>query len=278
MENSTAKTPVIAAEKLSFQSGYRYLLRDITWQVNRGEHWVIFGLNGSGKTTLLSILAGFKKHTHGRVQVLGEAYGADNVLNLRRRIGWVSSSFFDKYYTEESALKIVLSGLSGAFGLDGDISDKQVVLAKALLGRLGLGDKIDRPFNMMSKGERQNVLIARALISQPEILLLDEPGTGLDVLARERMLGMVRELADETDVTIIYVTHYPEEILGIFANCMLLKNGRIYAKGKTADLMTMERLSAFLDYPVAVHRTGDKLQIGLDIHSGISAYWKEEVY
>lgn len=99
--------------------------------------------------------------------VLGQNYGEHNVLQLRKRIGWVSSSFFDKYFTKESALYIVLSGLSGTFGLDGDIKDEQIVLAKQLLTRLGLGEKINHPFHLMSKGERQNVLIARALICKP---------------------------------------------------------------------------------------------------------------
>lgn len=263
--------PVIKTNKLCCQSGHRYLLRDVTWQVNKGQHWVVFGMNGSGKTTLLSIIAGFKKHTQGTLEVLGEQYGKNNVLSLRQRIGWVSSSFFDKYYSNETALDIVLSGLFGTFAPSFDLEDKEVVLAKELLERLNIGDKINRPFNMMSKGERQNVLIARALIARPEILLLDEPGTGLDVFAREKMLSVVRELADESDVTIIYVTHYPEEILDIFENCMLLKNGLVYKKGKTSELFTSERLSAMLDYPVEVSHANGKLQINLSVHTDIAA-------
>ena len=268
--HNTEPDVVIRTEKLCCQAGHRYLLRDVNWEVKRGQHWVVFGMNGCGKTTLLSIVAGFKKHTQGKLEVLGESYGTDNVLSLRKRIGWVSSSFFDKYYNEESPLKIVLSGLFGTFGPGYDVTDEQVVLAKELLTRLGLGDKIGRPFNMMSKGERQNVLIARALIAKPDILLLEEPGTGLDVFAREAMLSTVRELAEETDVTVIYVTHYPEEILDMFENCMLLKNGRVYAKGKTEELMDTEHLSAFLDYPVQVNKLNGKMQIHLTVHAGIS--------
>lgn len=261
---------IIQTKKLGCQAGHRYLLKDINWEVKKGQHWVVFGMNGSGKTTLLSIIAGFKTHTHGNLEVFGEPYSTNNVLSLRKRIGWVSSSFFDKYYTKESALQIVLSGLFGTFAPGYEVTDEQVVLAKILLGRLGLGDKIDRPFNMMSKGERQNVLIARALIASPEILVLDEPGTGLDVFAREYMLSIVRELADETGVTIIYVTHYPEEILDIFQNCLLLKHGRIYAKGRTDELMTSERLSAFLEYPVKVTKQVGKMQIDLTVKAGIT--------
>lgn len=261
---------IIRAKGLGCRSGHRYLLREINWEVQKGQHWVVFGMNGSGKTTLLSIIAGFKTHTHGSLEVFGQQYGTGNVLSLRKRIGWVSSSFFDKYYGKESAMQIVLSGLFGTFGLGYDVTDEQVVLAKTLLSRLGLEDKIDRPFYMMSKGERQNVLIARALIASPEILVLDEPGTGLDVFAREYMLSIVRELANETGVTIIYVTHYPEEILDVFQNCLLLKHGRIYAKGKTEELMNSKQLSSFLEYPVEVTKLTGKLQIDLTVQAGIT--------
>lgn len=261
---------IIRAKGLGCRSGHRYLLREINWEVQKGQHWVVFGMNGSGKTTLLSIIAGFKTYTHGSLEVFGQQYGTGNVLSLRKRIGWVSSSFFDKYYSKESAMQIVLSGLFGTFGLGYDVTDEQVVLAKTLLSRLGLEDKIDRPFYMMSKGERQNVLIARALIASPEILVLDEPGTGLDVFAREYMLSIVRELANETGVTIIYVTHYPEEILDVFQNCLLLKHGRIYAKGKTEELMNSKQLSSFLEYPVEVTKLTGKLQIDLTVQAGIT--------
>jgi len=254
---------VIKAESLGYRTGHRYLLKDINWEVKQGQHWVIFGMNGSGKTTLLSVIAGFKKQTDGSLTVLGQNYGEHNVLQLRKRIGWVSSSFFDKYFTKESALYIVLSGLSGTFGLDGDIKDEQIVLAKQLLTRLGLGEKINHPFHLMSKGERQNVLIARALICKPDILVLDEPGTGLDVIARENMLHIVCELAEDENITILYVTHYGDEILNIFQHCMLLRNGRIYAQGPTKELMNSELLSNFLEYPVAVSQRDGKLHIDL---------------
>lgn len=109
------------------------------------------------------------------------------------------------------------------------------------------------PFDFLSKGERQNVLIARALMTNPELLILDEPCTGLDVFSREYLLSTIRDLAQTTDVTIIFVTHYTEEILDIFPNCLLLKNGRIYAKDHTDQIFTSERLSEFLNYPVTVN-------------------------
>lgn len=260
------KLTVIKASGISCQSGHRYLIRDINWEVKQGEHWVVFGMNGSGKTTLLSLIAGFRKETHGTLEVFGQEYGTDNVLSLRKRVGWVSSSFFDKYFSKESAMHIVLSGLLGTFCPDDTITDRDVVLAKELLRRLNLGDKMDRPFNTMSKGEQQSVLIARALISGPDILTLDEPGTGLDIQARDAMLQIVRQLAKETDVTLIYVTHYPEEILDVFDKCLFLRNGRIYALGETEKLMTDVELSDFLDKPVSVEKPNGKFQVAVHSH------------
>lgn len=262
---------IIKTSKLCCKSGYKFLLRDIDWEIKKGEHWIVFGMNGSGKTTLLSIIAGFKKYTHGDLEVFGEHYTNDNIMAIRKKIGWVSSSFFDKYLRKESALNIVLSGKFGTLGIDFDISDQDVKQAKALLTELHLGHKINYPFDLMSKGERQNVLIARALMSNPEILVLDEPGTGLDVFAREHMLSTVRDLAEKTDVTIIYVTHYTEEILSdVFDKCLLLRNGRIYAKGSLKELFTSEKISSFLRYPVNIQRDEkDYIRLYMEVTSRI---------
>lgn len=246
-------TPIIKLSGLNYKLGSRYLLDNIHWEVQPGEHWVVFGLNGSGKTTLLSIIAGFGPYTNGSVEVLGQHYGEDTTLALRRKIGFVSSSFFDKYYTGEVVLNIVLSGLSGTLGVGAAIQNHHICQARRLLQQMDMAGKIAQPFRELSKGERQKVLIARALIAEPEILLLDEPGTGLDVYARDQLLTMVRRLAKK-QLTIIYVTHYPEEILDIFEHCLLLKQGRIYRSGLTESLFTAETLSTFLNYPVRLKR------------------------
>jgi len=255
--NRAEKETIIKTEGLCCQAGKRYLLRNINWEVKRGEQWVVFGLNGSGKTTLLSIIAGFKEKTAGKVEVFGEEYSQENILKNRKRIGWVSSSFFDKYYTKESALNIVLSGLSGTLGLCGNIQDEDVWKAKELLKEWHFGDKVDLPFSMLSKGERQNILIARAMIAEPEILVLDEPGTGLDVLAREYLLKKINTLAMEKNITVIYVTHYPEEIQPIFDQCMVLRDGRIVDIGSTKEIMQTERMSAHLESSVKIEHLTD---------------------
>lgn len=248
---------IIKTTDLACQSGRKYLINQINWQVEKGEHWIIFGLNGCGKTTLLSIVAGFKGQTKGELEVFGKSYTEDNIFSLRQKIGWVSSSFFDKYLSWESALSIVLSGVSGTLSMSRAITDNDVKRALALLRQLRLGKKIDQPFALMSKGERQCVLIARALVSQPEILILDEPSTGLDIYAREYILTAVDDLARHTDMTIIYVTHYIEEILPSFDKTMLMKDGQIYAQGVTSDMLSDDLFTSFLNYPVHISRDID---------------------
>ena len=260
---------IIETKNLSVKSGQRYLIHNINWQIKKGEHWVIFGLNGSGKTTLLSIIAGFNGFTSGECRVFGEEHNEDNIFTHRQKIGWVSSSFFDKYLSWESAFDIVLSGVSGTLSRDFSVENADIKRAMELLEALRLKDKMYQPFCLMSKGERQCVLIARALISNPEILILDEPATGLDVYARKYILQTVENLAKNTEMTIIYVTHYIEEILPEFDKAILLKGGRIYKTGQTAELFTSAEISAFLGHEAEITRYGDKYAIDLTLDESL---------
>lgn len=246
--------PLIQASEVCCRSGKRYLLNHVNWKVNRGEHWLIFGLNGSGKTTLLSVIAGFKPLTSGDLTVLGERYDQNTIFSLRKKVGMVSNSLFDKVYFNESALQIVLSGLFGAFNIDFDIRDEDVRFAKSLLKELRMGDKMYQSFGTMSKGERQNVLIARALITKPEILLLDEPTSGLDIYARDHLYQTVTDLAHSGQVTILYVTHYAEEIPPFLEKALLLRSGHVFAQGMIDELMTSQKISALLNEEVNVTR------------------------
>lgn len=245
---------IIETSRLSVKIGHRYILHDIDWQVKKGEHWVVFGLNGSGKTTLLSIIAGFKEPTSGQLKIFGQSYSNSNILDFRQRIGWVSASFYDKLYTRESALDIVLSGKFGTLGIRGAVEDEDVRLAKRLLCELKLGDKVNRSFATLSKGERQNVLIARALFARPQILILDEPCTGLDLYNRAHLFAILRELADHCDMTIIYVTHYVDEVLDIFKSALFLKQGMVAACGAVETVFTSQQFTRLIDYPVEIYR------------------------
>lgn len=260
---------LVEVKNLCCTHGNRYILTNINWEVERGSNWLVFGLNGSGKTTLLSIIAGFIDGNSGTVKVFGQEYNEKNTLSLRKKIGWVSSSFFDKYYYNETAINIVLSGLFGTLGVSGEVSDSQMKKALNLLKELNLYKKENRLFNTMSKGERQNVLIARALISNPEILVLDEPGNGLDVLAREYMLETVEKLVQAKNITVLYVTHYVEEILPIFENALVLNDGKIYMMGQTKEIFTTERLSEYFNHNIEIVKKDDRYSAKLNAETNI---------
>ena len=260
---------ILETAGLCCRMGKRYLLKDITWQVRAGEHWVVYGMNGSGKTTLLSIAAGFKHYTAGSLRVFGENYQDGNVLALRKKIGFVSSSFFDGLYSRESILDIVLSAKTGGLSVDSDITLADAIFAQKLLKSLNLGDKLTRQFDMLSKGERQNVLIARALFNRPQLLILDEPCNGLDVYNREYLFNTLEALAPQ--VTLIYVTHYTDEISPLFGKTLLLKNGAVFAQGETQTLFTDETISRLLGYPVTIIRDADeRLHIKLQARSDVA--------
>lgn len=155
-------------------------------------------------------------------------------------------------------MDIVLSGRNGTLGLDNYITLDDVNVAKRLLKELNLEKQMNYAFDMLSKGERQNVLIARALISKPDILILDEPCTGLDIYHRSYLFDTIEELSKRKNLTIIYVTHYVEEITPLFQKSLLLKNGHIFAKGSTSELFTNEVLHELLGYPVVIEKGKDE--------------------
>ena len=183
------------------------------------------------------------------------------MLQLRQEIGWVSSSFFAQYYRNEKVLDIVLSSWTGTLGVSSFPEDRAVVRAKQLLTDLGLRAKIEMPYSTLSKGEQQKVIIARAFLTDPKILIFDEPETGLDVVTREKLSNMIQELSKSDNMTIIYVTHYLEEILTTFDNCLLLKQGTIYKQGKTAQLFSSDVMSDFLNEEVSITQNGGRMHI-----------------
>lgn len=256
--------PLVQVKGLTVKAGRRHLLSDIDWTVERGQQWVVFGLNGCGKTTLLSAISGYRRYSSGSVSLFGERTTAENIFQIRKKVGWVSGSFFDTHYKNESALEIILAGKTGTLGLDGSIGVSDVRLAKEMLGEIGLADKVDMPFCTLSKGERQNIMLIRALINDPKILILDEPCSGLDIVSRERVLHMVRRLINESRVTVVYVTHYAEEALDVFTHALLLKGGKRYYSGGFDEAFSDGVVSGLLGYPAVVDRDHAALKISFD--------------
>lgn len=245
-------TYVIETEKLGYQVGNQKLLSDISFKVKQGEHWLVYGMNGCGKTTLFSILAGYRQQTEGNLRVLGETFNNENILAQRKKIAFVSSSFFDTRYRHERVKDIVLSGLFGTYGLDWNISAKEQNKAQHLLEKLNLGNKVDLSYDRLSKGQRQNVLIARAFMSKPEILLLDEPCSGLDVLAKAHFMELLKELMQQENLTVLYVSHEVSEVKDLFPHTLLLRNGRVFSQGETEKLFVTETLTTFLQHQITV--------------------------
>jgi len=252
---------LIKTENLSYQVGSRFLLKDIHWKIKKGEKWLLFGLNGCGKTTLLSVVAGLRGGFSGTVKVFGEHYSKENIMELRKKIAFVSSSFYDKIFSNESLLNIVLSGKSGTLSCENAVSIEDKNKAKRLLARFHLSGREDHAYNWLSKGERQSVLLARAMMSEAELLILDEPCSGLDITARSQLLDYIEQLTTQDELTVIYVTHYADEILQGFTHAILMEQGKIMAQGMRDEVIRSENFSKFIKQPLCVYWKNGRLQL-----------------
>ncbi|WP_153723303.1 ABC transporter ATP-binding protein [Sporosarcina cascadiensis] len=245
---------VITFEDVSWRRKDQDILSEINWEVKKNEHWCILGLNGSGKTSLLNIVTGYNYPTTGNVSVLGLEFGRTNLPELRKRIGYVSSSF-DKFATileRETVKEVIVSGKFASFGLYEKVADTDWEKADVLLSTLRLSYLKGRMFNTLSQGEKRRVLIARALMSNPEILIFDEPCTGLDVYSREEVLDLMNKI-NEKNCHLLYVTHHIEEITDIISHVLLIRDGKIVASGPKKEVLTDELLSEAYKMPVAIH-------------------------
>ncbi|HET7238727.1 MAG TPA: ATP-binding cassette domain-containing protein, partial [Terrimicrobiaceae bacterium] len=195
------------------------ILDGINWRVNAGEHWVILGANGSGKTSLLKSLTGYMTPTSGEIALLGQQYGGSDWRELRKRIGVVSSSISHLVHDEDTGIEIVAGGKQAMIGYWGRIARAERERARRLLALLRVPQAGQRNWEVLSQGERQRVLIARALMADPVILILDEPCAGLDPVARERFLGDLSKLARKKRApALVIVTHHIEEIVPEFTH------------------------------------------------------------
>ncbi|WP_141506052.1 ABC transporter ATP-binding protein [Paenibacillus luteus] len=246
---------IIDIQNVSWDRNEQKILQNINWTVQNGEHWCLLGLNGSGKTTLLNMINGYIWPTEGSMSVLDKKFGEFDLRELRKSIGWVSTSLQQKLYGSETALRIVLSGKFATIGLYDETNVEDVSHAENLMESLGCTALINRTYDTLSQGERQRVLIARALMPSPKLLILDEPCTGLDVFAREQLLQMIAAVAAAKDApTIIYVTHHVEEILPCFTKTLLIKEGKVFAARETSDVLTSATMSDFFAVPVHIQR------------------------
>jgi iron complex transport system ATP-binding protein len=247
---------VITVERASVVRGGNHLIRDISWEVELDERWVILGPNGAGKTTLLNLAAGRMHPTRGKVHVLGERLGRVDLAELRTRIGLASAGLAESLPPDETAHDVVLTAswsVVGRFRENYDALDAG--RAGALLDQFGVGHLAARLFGTLSEGERKRTLIARALMTDPELLLLDEPAAGLDLGAREDLVRRLSELALDPDApALVLVTHHVEEIPPGFTHGLLLRDGGVVASGLLEDTLTPDNLSKTFNIPLKLIR------------------------
>ena len=244
---------MIHIENIHLYRNDKQILNDLSWHVQKGQHWAILGLNGSGKTTLLKVINGYIWPNEGKVQVLGETYGKTYIPKLRTRIGWVSNAMIDNFNWQDNAIEIVLSGKFGALRLFNDVTEEEIDHAVSIMKHFHCDHLANKSFEHLSQGERQRVQIARAIMADPEILILDEPCGGLDLIERENLLQTIEQIAEaENGPTLIYVTHHVEEILPCFSHVLLMKDGKNVEANAREVVLSDELLSDFFGREISL--------------------------
>jgi iron complex transport system ATP-binding protein len=245
---------VLAFKNVSVQRSGKTILNDITWSVQDNERWVIVGPNGAGKTTLLKIAAAQLQPTTGNASILGEALGEINVFDLRTRVGFASTAIASRIPNSENVLDAVMTAsyaVTGRFKEKYDDVDER--RARRVLTEWHLSEYADRPFGTLSDGERKRVQIARAVMPDPELLLLDEPVASLDIGSREATIKILSGYASHPAApSIIMVTHHLEEIPAGFTHALVLNEGRIIASGPINHTLTTDKLSEAYGLPLEV--------------------------
>jgi iron complex transport system ATP-binding protein len=258
-------SPILEVTGLRVERGSTAILRGVSWRIAPTEHWVILGANGSGKTSLLKALTGFLPPTAGTIDVLGQRHGASDWRDLRLKIGVVTSAFTAAIPPAETALETVMSGKFAQLDLWHHVTRADRLAAARLLASVGIARLAKREWAYLSQGERQRVLIARALMARPQLLILDEPCAGLDPVAREKFLIFLEKLARRPSGTkspaLVLVTHHVEEITPAFTHTLLLRAGRVLAAGPRRDVLTSAKLSATFNARLALRRAGDRYRL-----------------
>ncbi|MBA2558341.1 MAG: ATP-binding cassette domain-containing protein [Propionibacteriales bacterium] len=251
---------VIELADVSVVRGSNRLLSHVTWEVEEDERWVILGPNGAGKTTLLQVLSTHLYPTDGVVGVLGEVVGTVDVFELRPRIGLTSAALADRIPRGERVGDVVVSASYAVVGRWREVyDDLDHDRASQLLGEVGAKHLTERTFGTLSEGERKRVQIARALMTDPELLLLDEPAAGLDLGGREDLVSTLSVLAlDATSPATVLVSHHVEEIPPGFTHVMLMRGGEVVAAGPLTTTLTDENLSRTFGLPLQLSRTDER--------------------
>jgi len=246
------------------------ILRDVDWRVERGEHWVILGANGSGKTSLFAALTGYLTPTGGEIELLGQRYGESDWRALRTKVGIVSSSIRQMMADGEPALETVASGRYAMIDFWGTPKRADRLAAARILRLIECPYLADRPWAVLSQGERQRVLIGRALMATPSLLILDEPCAGLDPMAREQFLQFLTRFARRRGApTLVLVTHHVEEITDVFTHALLLRAGRVTAAGPIRRVLTSTSISRAFGGKAKLRRVRGRYTLEVSAKSGV---------
>lgn len=256
-------TELITCERVGYRQSGVEILNDVDWRIERGEHWAVLGPNGCGKTTLLRIACGYAWPTSGRVLRMGREL--IDLGELRRNIGWISSELAGRIPPRDTGLETVVTGRLGQIGLkrlphcgptDADFAD-----AAAELVHLGCESLTNKSFSVLSQGERQQVLVARARMAGPLLLVLDEPCAGMDPGVRERFLRWLDQRVTASDSpAVVFVTHHVEEIVPGIEKTLVLRGGRVYRAGPTHDIVTRETIEGVYKTQLArIEQAGGRL-------------------
>nr|WP_207952227.1 ATP-binding cassette domain-containing protein [Paenibacillus turpanensis] len=241
-------------DQVSLRREETQILSDISLHIKKGEHWALLGRNGSGKTSLLEIINGYMFPSTGKVHVLGETYGQCDLREIRKRIGYISQSLFEKMQPADPLWQAVASGEYAFLRFYTEIPAAVKEKAIERLRQVGLERLQDHPLGTLSQGERKKALLARALMQEPELLILDEPCSGLDIFEREKLLRVIEQIGAEK-LSIVYVTHHLEEIMPFFTHAAVIEQGSVIASGEKREVLTEDNVRRAFDVNVDIDWT-----------------------